>query len=195
MYYRLKRKEPKMLKRYTVTVQETYIDSGLELETRYVRERLPLSNDVDVLVTSHKYPEVLFTDKEAAESFMQTLPEIAGSTVKTKNVYGIEELSYTHANRHGYSDTHPFEIVKVISPKTIEIRPVDAELDPSWKPEVIAGGFAGHTVNNGSQKWVYTSNPDNPVIRARLRKDGYFYAYNGRHILGNSPEKFYDYNF
>ena len=49
--------------------------------------------------------------------------------------------SKRYANMIGYTDVSPHEIVKRISDKTIEIRSMDAELDPSWKREVHPGGF------------------------------------------------------
>ena len=73
-----------------------------------------------------------------------------------------------YANMIGYTDVSPCEIVKRISDKTIEIRSMDAELDPSWKREFHPGGFFGHPSNNQSQKWEITSNADNRVFRIRL---------------------------
>ena len=35
----------------------------------------------------------------------------------------------------------------------------------------------------------------NPVIRARLRKDGKYHSAYGRHVLADAPVRFYDYNF
>jgi len=52
-----------------------------------------------------------------------------------------------YANLYGYSDVHPYEVVRVISEKTIEIRAMNASRDPNWKPEIIPGGFAGHCIN------------------------------------------------
>ena len=40
----------------------------------------------------------------------------------------------SYANKYGYSDVYPYEIVRVISAKTIEVREMDAERDPNWKP-------------------------------------------------------------
>ena len=104
-------------------------------------------------------------------------------------------IEMKYANMHGYSDIQPFEIVKVISEKTIEVRMMSAVLDPSWKPNIIPGGFAGHCVNQQTQKWIYTSDESAPVIRCRLRKDGYFHSAYGKHVLAEAPRKFYDYNF
>ncbi|MDQ7101915.1 hypothetical protein [Serratia sp. MF2] len=100
-----------------------------------------------------------------------------------------------YANLHGYSEIHPFEIVKKISEKTIELRRMKAERDPSWKPEIIPGGFAGHCVNQHEQRWFYSSDESAPIIRARLRKDGFFYSSYGKHVFSDNPRMFYDYNF
>lgn len=117
----------------------------------------------------------------------------------TKPVETMVEMKF--ANMHGWSDVHPYEIVKVISDKTIEIRAMNATLDPNWKPEIVPGGFAGHCTNQSEQRWVYESNPDAPVIRMRACKPtsanrGYVWksAY-GHHCLSDKPRKFHDYNF
>lgn len=99
------------------------------------------------------------------------------------------------ANLHLHSDSYPYEIVRVISDKTIEIRSMKADRDPTWKPEIHAGGFAGHCSNQHSQRWIYSSDEGGEVIRARKRKDGNFYSKYGRHGLSETPFRFYDYNF
>lgn len=106
----------------------------------------------------------------------------------------MELVEMKYANMHGYTDIEPFEIVKVISDKTIEVRAMSATLD-NWKPEIIPGGFAGHCTNQNTQTYIYTSNEQAPVIRCRKRKDGYFHSPYGRHVLSDKPRKFHDYNF
>jgi hypothetical protein len=98
-----------------------------------------------------------FDSQEAAENFIEELPVSRCGEYNNKYEYGVEAIEYTHANHSGWSDVHPYEIVRVVSPKTIEIRVMDAELDKNWKPEIIAGGFAGHCTNQGAQKWDYKS--------------------------------------
>jgi hypothetical protein len=98
------------------------------------------------------------------------------------------------ANMVGYSDVEPFEIVRRISDKTIEIREMDAERDESVKMEFIPGGFSAHCSNQHDQKWFIKSNPSNPVIRIRLGKKGWM-GKRGRYVLDSKPIKFYDYNF
>jgi hypothetical protein len=100
-----------------------------------------------------------------------------------------------YANHYGYSDVNPYEVVKVISDKTIEVREMDSEKDPSWVPNWHVGGFAGHCSNQQEQKWFIKSNAENPVVRIRLGKQGWKDK-NGRKFgLSDQPVRFYDYNF
>lgn len=99
------------------------------------------------------------------------------------------------ANHIGWTDVTPYQIVRVVSQQTIEIREMDAQIDPAWKPVFLTGGFCAHCQNNAEQRWVITPNYNNPVIRARLRKDGRFHSKFGKHSLGASPRRFHDYNF
>jgi hypothetical protein len=100
-----------------------------------------------------------------------------------------------YANRYGYSQVYPYEIVRVISDKTIEVREMEALPDPNWKPEIIPGGFFGHCVNQDEQTWIIKSDHTAKTIRIRKRKDGKWYSKMGRHVLEDKPRYFYDYNF
>lgn len=101
-----------------------------------------------------------------------------------------------YANQYGYSDVTPYEVVRVISDKTIEVREMDAERDESVKLEWAPGGFAGHCINQRDQKWFITSNESNPVIRIRLSaKKGWQDKHGRRFGLSDKPVRFYDYNF
>jgi len=105
-------------------------------------------------------------------------------------------MDKSFANHMGYSDINPFEIIKVISEKTIEIRSMDAERDLTWKPEIIHGGFSGHCVNQNEQRWDISSNVQNPIIRIRFSKNnGWKDKYGRKFMLSDKPHKFYDYNF
>ena len=99
-----------------------------------------------------------------------------------------------YMNKLGYTDIHPYEIVRKVSEKTLEVRAMDAVLDPNWKMVAHIGGFCAHVVNNGG-KWIITSNPENAVERVRLGKKGYKDKYGERFSLSSEPVKFYDYNF
>ncbi|QRE00609.1 hypothetical protein [Pseudomonas phage Itty13] len=99
------------------------------------------------------------------------------------------------ANHIGYSDVHPYEIVREVSDKIIEVRAMKAERDPTWKPEMIPGGFAAHCTNQHEQRWIITSDESAPVIRLHLRKDGCFYRQGSKFRREAKPRRFYDYNF
>ena len=100
-----------------------------------------------------------------------------------------------YANHLGYTDINPFEVVRKISDKTIEIREMNAERDTSVKLEFHAGGFSAHCSNQRDQRWHITPDPDAPVIRIRLGKQGWKDKYGRRFDLSDKPIKFYDYNF
>lgn len=100
------------------------------------------------------------------------------------------------ANRLGFSDVEPFEVVRVVSDKCIEVRAMSAERDPSWVPQWSVGGFAGNCSNQDSQRWIIASDASRPVVKIRLRKNGqWFSAYGARFALSDKPVRFYDYNF
>ena len=100
------------------------------------------------------------------------------------------------ANKIGYSDIEPFEVVRKVSDKCLEVREMDAELNPNWKPEFAIGGFSASCINQREQKWLIKSCPTAPVIRIRMQKNGQWKnPAGGRFCLADKPVKFYDYNF
>ena len=100
-----------------------------------------------------------------------------------------------YANQLGYSDINPYEVVRVVSDKTLDVREMDAERDDSVKLEFVPGGFSAVCLNQRDQKWLIKSNPENKIVRIRLGKNGWKDAYGRAFSLGNYPVKFYDYNF
>ena len=101
-----------------------------------------------------------------------------------------------YANHYGWSDVNPFEVVKVVSDKCLEVRAMDAEKDLNFKLEFITGGFCGVIVNQNEQEWIIESNENNPVKRIRLHKNGIWKSKFGeKFYLSDKPKKYYDYNF
>lgn len=99
-----------------------------------------------------------------------------------------------YANFIGYSDVEPYEVIRVVSDKCLEIRAMDAEKDPSVVTQFVVGGFSA--VSDNAQKWLITSNEANPVIRIRAnKKKGWANKYGQRFALSDNPVKYYDYNF
>ncbi len=105
-----------------------------------------------------------------------------------------------YANRYGYTDIEPYEVVRYISAKVAEIRPMTATLDPTWKAEWVAGGYAGVCTNQGTQRWIIESNPDAGTIEVRQNKKGQWVR-RGVDQSGDvfkieaQARKFHDYNF
>lgn len=101
------------------------------------------------------------------------------------------------ANHYGYSDVNPFEVVRVISDKTIEIREMDAECDESVKLEFHVGGFSAHCSNQRDQKWFIKSNETYSTIRIRYSKrlNVWKDKHGRKFFLSNEPVKYFDYNF
>lgn len=91
----------------------------------------------------------------------------------------LEQAVY--ANQKLFGDTYPFEIVRKISDKTIEIREMKAVL--------IEGGY-------DNQSWKYNSEENNPIIKLRLRKKGGWKDKKGiRYNLDVEPMRYHDYSF
>ena len=121
----------------------------------------------------------------------------------------MQTITEKFANHLGYSDINPYEVVRVVSDKCIEIRAMDAE-PIKWKKDIVQGGFSHHVKNQDEQKWDITSNEANPIVRIRLNKSKretfniktgwtnlleWKNKYGDRYKLSDKPIKFYDYNF
>jgi len=100
------------------------------------------------------------------------------------------------ANQVGYSDVAPFEVINIISDKTVEIRAMSAEITRAPK-NFNKGGFCGHFSDNHSQTWKCTPNPQNSIIRIRLSKALNKWRDSGgrSYRMSDKPQKFHDYNF
>jgi hypothetical protein len=97
-------------------------------------------------------------------------------------------------NQIGWSDVQPFEVVRIVSDKTVEIRSMKATLAEDWKPEFVVGGFAGQAVNQNTQRWNIESDDNGRVYRIRLTKSGWKMG-SVKFRMADAPRKFYDYNF
>lgn len=99
-------------------------------------------------------------------------------------------------NKYIGTDVFPYQTMARVSDKTMTIRPMKAELDPTFRPVIITGGFAGHCTNNHDQFWTIYPDPKAPMIRIRLHKDGWWRDRAGnRYQAADEPVRFYDYNF
>ena len=106
-----------------------------------------------------------------------------------------QEDNMNYANHHGYSDVHPYEIIRRVSATTIEIREMEATRIDSSDLGFAPGGFVGHFSRSDEQRYSYSSNTEAPIIRMRLRKGAQWHSIYGRHIISGAPHKFHDFNF
>ena len=95
-------------------------------------------------------------------------------------------------NRSCGTDVTPYELVKAITEKTVEVRAMDTNVVKV--PDAHIGGFCAHFENH-QQEWEITSNSNNEVIRLRKHKDGRWYHHGSRFAESDKPFKYYDYNF
>lgn len=144
------------------------------------------------------FGEVVITpDTELLVDFYKS-----GYTTDPEHIYPKTELKkelFVHkfATYAGYTDCHPYEILKYNTPTKITVREMDAELDPNFKCNTIIGGFVGHVTNSRQQSYTYISNPEyrEVAVRYSKAKRGWFCKYGRRFILATTPYKYYDYNF
>lgn len=95
---------------------------------------------------------------------------------------------------HLWSDAHAATIIKVTK-CSVTVQYDTATLDPSWKPEWIPGGFAGHCVNQDEQTYTYERNPNGRIETYRWSNKYGSYGTPGNLRLTKGRHEFYDYNF
>jgi len=102
-----------------------------------------------------------------------------------------------YVNELMYTDVRPYEVVRVISDQTVEIRPMKT-VQTAFPKDFSAGGFVGHFHDNRSgQDYEYLSDESLPVMRIRWSKaNGQWQAGRYRRFsMADKPYKFHDYNF
>ena len=99
------------------------------------------------------------------------------------------------ATCHGWSDCHPYEVVRIVNRNTLDVRPMHAE--GGLKPDAVVsvGGFSAHVHDQSSaQAWALTPNPSASVVRIYRTKQGQWTRKGQRFTVGKAT-KFHDYNF
>ncbi len=192
-----------MIKKYFITV-------NIELKNPETNEVANYSN-VDNFLTKNgtrynfhpsKAEAICFYSYNEAEEFrtnfdFESLPCFKFFTDRGYEVRVYSDITYSfygYCNNHMYSDVQPYEIVRVISPKTIVIRQMDTVQTVKPK-QFVSGGFSAHCVDQDKQDYNYSSNKSNKLIQARLQKSGHYKSIVGKHFLSEQPFKFHDYNF
>ena len=133
-------------------------------------------------------------DKQEVADVIEHMYKVERRLKSFKNGYYYQTKIRKYCNLIMYSDVEPYEVVKVISDKTVEIRPMIAT-QVEFPQTFIKGGFAGHCVDNHNQKWEFKSNESAPVIRVRKTKRNGWRHGSMKFQMSDHPCKFYDYNF
>lgn len=97
----------------------------------------------------------------------------------------------SYCNEAGYSDWHPYEVVRVVSANCVEVRRMDTK-QIVFPKQFEVGGFSAICVDNWNQEYEYTSNENNAIMKLRKGKKGWG---NGKFHMSDAPFKHYDYNF
>jgi len=95
-----------------------------------------------------------------------------------------------------YSDSHAYTIIKRTA-KSITCQRDIAIRNPDFKPEFVAGGFAGHCTNQDEQTYTYNRDLNGSIDTFRWsEKHGCFQGGSDGSIkIINGRYEFYDYNF
>lgn len=93
-----------------------------------------------------------------------------------------------------WSDRHAATVIKVTN-CTVTVQRDKATLDPNFKPEWIAGGFAGHCTNQDEQTYTYERDPKGEIKTFRWSNRYGRYGQPNDLQLFKGRHEFYDYNF
>lgn len=92
-----------------------------------------------------------------------------------------------------YSDVEPYEVIRVISDKCVEIREMRTK-QIVFPKEFHVGGFSAHCADNWNQKYEYISDETMPTMKIRKGKKGWMSG-SMKFKMSDAPFKHYDYNF
>lgn len=129
-------------------------------------------------------------DKELLMECVKYVHSIIDRLKSAHNSFAYTTRIRKYCNYKSWTDVTPYEVVRVISPKLIEIRQMKAELKKA--PEVLGiGGFAG-VFDNSTQEWECFPDESMPIERVKLLKGGWG---GGKYRMSDRPIYYYDYNF
>tara|TARA_R100000655_G_scaffold97187_2_gene140005 strand:- start:3587 stop:4087 length:501 start_codon:yes stop_codon:yes gene_type:complete len=130
-------------------------------------------------------------DKNLVKEVVESMTKIERRLRDFKDGFYYKTKIRKFANLKYWTDVEPYEVVRVISDKTVEVRLMDTI--QTKRPEAfVVGGFAAHCIDNHNQDYKYISNDKNPTKRIRKGKKGWG---NGKYQMSDYPFNFYDYNF
>lgn len=101
-----------------------------------------------------------------------------------------------YANQIGYSDITPFEVIRVVSDKCLEVRSMNYTQTNRDEMVFHVGGFAAHCSNQADQKWDITPDAEGYVFKIRKNVRGTWKSKHGdTFAVEAQPRRRYDFNF
>jgi len=150
-----------------------------------------------IMVINNRYSGNDYTQEEIFHSRAQAEAKIEmysrhGGLISSEIV--VEQVEPKFFAHYGYSDVHPYEVIRIVSDNTIEVRAMKTDFDFS-ECEFIAGGFSAHCPNPSAQKAKITSNESAPIERIRRGKRGWQQGKYMKFGITEQPSAHYDVNF
>lgn len=158
-----------------------------ELQTLYPKYKEKTQGKSFFEVTSI-YTEMLLGSVNLKKQYKHNIDAIKTELIENK-----------YANKKGFSDITPFEVIEERTPNLYVIREMTFEQTEESKEKVMAsfeqGGFNGH-YDNFLQDWNITPKEDGLIIKIRKHRDGFFYdSMKNKYEISETPVRFNDFNF
>jgi hypothetical protein len=135
---------------------------------------------------------------------------VVASVVRVPDKFGVlpDDVVETFnvgdlVTEHFYTDSQAGRVIEVRrNGREVVFQEDTVIIDPSFKPDIIPGGFVGHCVNQSEQRYTYSANPEGRISVHTLRTWRGRKCWTrkgdtptGRNSIGHGQRKFYDYNF
>ena len=100
------------------------------------------------------------------------------------------------ANKIGYSVITPFEVIRIVSDKCLEVRAMNYVQTNTQDMVFHAGGFAAHCANQNDQKWDIQPDAEGYVFKIRKNVRGTWKDKHGdTYAVETKARRRYDFNF
>ena len=163
----------------TLAHAQAYVDEELRKHLDYLEKNYSTNSprwNEETQTLKRQYFDGELTKEEMVHWYNISLQD-------RKEKLKIEIVQCGYFSKLLWSDVHAYEIVKVISDKTVEIRQLDHKV--IWKDR-----------NMENQRGEYTSNEGFPIIRIRAKRNGRGWTrLGGTYSPKAKPYAYYDYRF
>ena len=132
-------------------------------------------------------------DKNEVSEVVEKMSKIQRRLKDFKNGFHYTTKIRKYANLQMWSDVEPYEVVRIVSDKCVEIRPMQTK-QIVFPKQFFVGGFSAHCADNYNQSYEYFSDETAPTMKIRKGKNGWKSG-SLKFRMQDAPVKHYDYNF